>query len=96
MQFSADDIAVMLDMLGDSVLIGAASTVGIFSEPGKREDVYTGNIITTAPVLLLSSADAATVTENSTIITIGGTQYQAFEKVPEGDGFMMLALTKDF
>ena len=96
MQFSADDIDVLLNALGDSVLIGTAATVGVFSEPGKREDIYTGNVITTAPTLLLSSADAATVTENSTIIIHTGTQYQAFEKVPEGDGFVMLALTKDF
>lgn len=96
MQFSAADIAAMLAAFGQAVTIGAVSTTGAFDAPGKPVIRNGETIITDAPTLLLSEADAALVTKDSTVLTIGGVTYQAYEKTPDGAGFVELDLTRDY
>ncbi len=96
MKFSAADMQAMLSAIGGPVLIGAVPATGVFTGPGQpvvRDGV---TMITDAPTLLLSETDAATVVKDSTVITIDGTQYQAYEKTPDGAGFVELDLTRDF
>lgn len=81
---------------GRPVTIGATAAVGVFSAPGMAIEHNGMTLITTEPTLLLDAAVAATVTNNSTVITIGGVQYQVFEKMPDGSGFVLLNLTTDF
>lgn len=81
---------------GSPCLIGITPATGIFST-GPREVVRNGmTIYTDEPSLLLSVADAELAEKNSTIITVDDTDYQAFEKVPDGSGFVELSLTRDF
>jgi hypothetical protein len=96
MQFSAADITAMIGAMGQTVTIGTVSKTGVFST-GPREVVRNdARVWTDQPTLLLSEADAATVTRNSTIITIGSVTYQAYEKTPDGSGFVELDLTRDY
>lgn len=96
MQFSAADRAAMLAAMPTACTIGAAPAVGVFSAPGMAIEHNGMTLVTTAPTLLLDEVVAATVTNNSTVITVGGVQYQAFEKMPDGSGFVLLNLTADF
>lgn len=96
MKFSTGDISAMIDAMGDDIVIGSVNTVGIFQSAGKMVELYNGSVGTTGPLLTLSEASAALVTENSTVITISGVQYQATQKLPDGAGFVELELTKDF
>ena len=111
MQFNPADIAAMIAAMpttatltttvpgvgeGDPPVVTTANVTGVFST-GPREVVRNGAMIyTDEPALLLSAADAASVTKNSTVITIGGVQYQAYNAVPDGSGFVELDLTRDF
>jgi alpha-D-ribose 1-methylphosphonate 5-triphosphate synthase subunit PhnL len=96
MQFSAYDIAAMLAVMGQTVTIGATAAIGVFSD-GPREVIRNGvTVITDSPTLLLDTTTAALVTTDSTVITIDGVQYQAFNKSPDGAGFVELDLTRDF
>lgn len=96
MKFSAADITAMLTATGQTITIGAASTVGKFKAAGKLMQMYDGSVATSGPLLIISETDAALVTENSTVITISGTQYHAIQKLPDGSGLVELELTKDF
>lgn len=96
MQFTAADRAAMISAMGTACTIGSTAAVGVFSAPGMAIEHNGMTLITTEPTLLLDAAVAATVTNNSTVITIGGVQYQAFEKMPDGSGFVLLNLTTDF
>lgn len=96
MQFSAAAIAAMLSALGGPVTIGAAAVTGVFNEPGQPVNRNGVTVITDAPTLLLSVADAAPVVKDSTVITIDGVLYQVYEKTPDGAGFVELDLTRDF
>jgi hypothetical protein len=86
----------MLAALGGPATIVAATVTGVFNEPGQPVNRNGVTVITDAPTLLLSAADAATVTKDSTVITIDGTEYQAYEKTQDGAGFVELDLTRDF
>jgi hypothetical protein len=96
MQFSAADIAAMISAMGTACTIGVAPAVGVFSAPGMAIEHNGMTLVTTEPTLLLDEVVAATVTNNSTVITIGGVQYESFEKMPDGSGFVLLNLTTDF
>ena len=96
MAFGVEINSLALSDFGQAVLIGITPATGIFST-GPREVVRNdARVWTDQPTLLLSEADAATVTRNSTIITIGGVTYQAYEKTPDGSGFVELDLTRDY
>ncbi len=96
MKFSQSDIAAFVDMMGDDIIIGSTLARGVFDVPGKMQDIYNGGIVTTAPVLLLPDTIAAEVALNESVITIveSGDKYQAYEAMPDGDGFTLLSLTK--
>lgn len=96
MQFSAADRSAMLAAMATACTIGVAPAMGVFSAPGMTIEHNGMSLITTEPALLLDEVVAATVTNNSTVITVGGVQYQAFEKMPDGAGFVLLNLTQDF
>lgn len=101
MPFSASDIAAFLAAgpeLGTvTVTIGASSYTGLLDEPGKVITNLGEELQTTEPVLLVATATAALVTRNSTVITINGTTYQAFDKIEDKrSGFVSLPLTTDF
>lgn len=90
----------MLAAMGQTITIGtglgSSTATGVFSD-GPHEVTRNGVVlITDQPTLLLDTTAAAMVTTDSTIITIGGVQYQAFNKVPDGAGFVELDLTRDF
>lgn len=96
MQFSPSDIIGMIVSMGQTCLIGITPVTGIFST-GPREVIRNGvSLYTDTPTLILSATDADLVTRNSTIITIANVDYQAFEKIPDGSGFVSLDLTRDF
>lgn len=109
MQFSAADITAMIGAMGQGVSLSntgvdeddnpvttVTAVTGVYST-GPREITRNGAAVwTDEPTLLLSAADAALVTRNSTIITTGGVSYQAYEKTPDGSGFVELDLTRDF
>lgn len=86
----------MVDAMADSILIGSTAATGVFQAAGKMVPLFDGSIATTGPVLTVSEADAALVTRNSTVITIGAVTYQVTQKTPDGAGFVELELTKDF
>jgi len=90
----------MLAAMGQTITIGtgvgASTAIGVFSD-GPREVIRNGvTVVTDTPTLLLDTTAAALVTTDSTVITIDGVQYQAFNKVPDGAGFVELDLTRDF
>lgn len=100
MQFTAADIADMLAAMGQTITIGegagASTATGVFSD-GPHEVTRNGVVlITDQPTLLVDTTAAALITTDSTVITIAGVQYQAFNKVPDGAGFVELDLTRDF
>lgn len=111
MQFSAADITAMIDAMGttatltdttpgagegDPPVVTTTTVTGVFST-GPREVIRNGAaIFTDEPALLLSATDAAAVTKNSTVITIDDVEYQAYNAVPDGSGFVELDLTRDF
>lgn len=98
MKFTAADRAAMLAVTaaGQTVFIGQIEKTGIFQMPGKAIDLYSGAVISNAPTLLLDEDDAANVTENDTVIEIDYEQYQATQKLPDGTGFVLLELTRDY
>lgn len=96
MKFTHADQIAILTGTGGPITIGTTGTVGKFKAAGKLVEMYGGGVTTTGPLLLLSETDAATVTENSTTITIDAVAYQATQKLPDGSGFVELELTKDF
>lgn len=96
MKFSATEISAMVRAMADSILIGSTAAYGVFQAAGKTVPMYDGSVITTGPLLTVSEATAALITENSSIITIGSTAYQATQKVPDGAGFVDIELTKDY
>jgi tetrahydrodipicolinate N-succinyltransferase len=82
--------------MGTACTIGTTSAIGVFSD-GPREVIRNGvMIITDTPSLLLDTTNAALVTTDSTVITISGVNYQAYNKVPDGAGFVELDLTRDY
>jgi hypothetical protein len=96
MLFSHSDITAMIQAMGTTCLIGITPVTGVFST-GPREIARNGvSVYTDTPTLLLSVADAELVVKNETIITINNVDYQAFEKVADGAGFVELDLTGDF
>lgn len=96
MQFTAADITAMIDAMGQPVTVGLTQTTAVFST-GPREVVRNGmTVYTDTPTLLVSAAVGDLVEKNETIITVDSTDYQAFEKVPDGSGFVELDLTRDF
>jgi len=95
-KFSAADQLAMLTATGESITIGAAAKYGKFKAAGKLVQMYDGSVATSGPLLLLSEADAALVTENSTVIVVRGVNYQATQKLPDDAGFVELELTKDY
>lgn len=103
MKLSAAEQLAMLAALGVAVTIGGASVhadgspiMGEFSDPGKPVFRNGETIITDSPALLLSEADAALVTKDETVIVVDGVNYQAYEKTPDGAGFVELDLTRDY
>ena len=48
------------------------------------------------PTLLMQEADAALITDNSTVVTVGGTQYQSYDRSKPMCGVVTLYLTRDF
>lgn len=93
---NARHVELLLQRFGVPITIGSTPETGIFIEPGKKIEHNGLEIITTEPMLQLKTSVAATVTTDSTVITIAGVQYQAFNKVPDGSGFVELNLTTDF
>ena len=86
----------MLTAFGDAAIIGGITYVCEFSKAGKLVQMYDGSVSTTGPLLTVSTTTAALITENSTVITVAGTTYQATRKQPDGAGFVELELTKDY
>ena len=96
MQFSPADITAMIDAMGQPVTVGLTQTTAGFST-GPREVVRNNmTVYTDTPTLLVSVAVGDLVEKNLTIITVDDVDYQAFEKVPDGSGFVELDLTRDF
>jgi hypothetical protein len=96
MQFSPADITAMIDAMGQPVTVGLAQTTAVFNT-GPREVARNGmTVYTDTPTLLVSVAVGDLVEKNLTIITVDDVDYQAFEKVPDGSGFVELDLTRDF
>ena len=98
MKFSAADQTAILAATGQPVSLDFYPTIGKLKEAGKLVQMYDGSVNTTGPLLILSEADAALVTENSTIITIIDTDvtFQVTQKLPDGAGFVECELTKDY
>ncbi len=96
MHFSQADITAMIDAMGQPVVVGLTQTTAVFST-GPREVVRNGmTLYTDTPALLVSAEVGELVEKNETIITVDDVDYQAFEKVPDGAGFVELDLTRDF
>jgi len=96
MQFTPADIAAMIAAMGQQVLVGIDTVTGIYST-GPREITRNGTAVwTDEPTLLLAAADAELVELNQTIITISNVDYQAYNRVPDGAGFVEFDLTRDF
>lgn len=96
MQFTPSDIAAMISAMGQTMLIGITPVTGIYST-GPRELQRNGAVIwTDEPTLLIAETDAEQVTLNQTIITINNVDYQAYNRVPDGSGFVEFDLTRDF
>ena len=93
---NARHVELLLQRFGVPITIGSTPETGIFIEPGKQIERNGAVVVTTEPMLQLKTSVAATVTNNSTVITIGGVQYESFEKMPDGSGFVLLNLTTDF
>lgn len=93
---NARHVELLLQRFGVPIAIGSTSATGIFIEPGKQIERNGAVVITTEPMLQLKTTAAALITTDSTVITIAGVQYQAFNKVPDGAGFVELDLTRDF
>lgn len=53
-------------------------------------------LVTSEPSILVSEADGAMIIRNATIITIDAVDYQAFNNLPDGAGFIQFDLTRDF
>ena len=86
----------MLAAMGGPVTIGAATVTGMFDDPGQQVVRNGITVITDSPTLLLTEADAAGVVKNTTVLIVGGISYQAYEKTPDGAGFVELDLTRSF
>ena len=97
MNLTGDEITgLALADFGRAILIGSTPAVGIFNT-GPREVIRNGvMVITDTPSLLLDTTTAALVTTDSTVITISSVNYQAYNKVPDGAGFVELDLTRDY
>lgn len=93
---NARHVELLLQRFGVPVLIGSTPVTGIFIEPGKPIERNGVVVNTTEPMLQLKTSDAALVTTASTVIAIAGVNYQAFNKVPDGSGFVEFDLTRDF
>lgn len=96
MKFTPADIAGILAVVGSPIDLEGVATVGYFCETGKPIIRDGATFITSEPILKLSETDAAAVLKNDTIITIEGVAYQAYQKTPDGSGFVELDLTRDF
>lgn len=96
MKFPPSDQAAMLAAFGSQIIIGAIPVTGLYQSAGKVVQLFDGQIVTTGPIITLSESDAEMVDENSTIISVDGTQFQATQKLPDGAGFVDIELTKDF
>ena len=76
--------------LGDTATVGAGSINGIFS----REYAEVNRVEGYHPTFTISAADAATITKNSTVLTIATVNYTAVSKQPDGTGMTLLVLAK--
>lgn len=76
------------DGIADSATVGGSSVSGIFS----REFVEVQNVEGYYPTFLLSDSDAASITKNSTVLTINSANYMAISKRPDGTGTTLLVL----
>lgn len=87
-----EDLTIFFDPdgLGNTATVGSGSMNGVFD----REYVEVGNIEGYYPTFLVSDADAATVTKNSTVLTIASVGYLAISKRPDGTGTTLLVLEK--
>ena len=78
------------DELADTATVGSSSIYGIFN----REFVEVQNVEGYYPTFLLSDTDAASITKNSTVLTISSVNYTAISKRPDGTGTTLLILEK--
>jgi hypothetical protein len=87
-----DDPSVYTDPsgTGDLVTIGTGTMDGVFD----RLFVTINNVEGYHPTFLISNADAATITIESTVMSFEGVSYKAISKQPDGTGFTLLVLRK--
>ena len=76
--------------LGDIATVGEGTVNGTFS----REYAEVGNVEGYHPTFLVSDTDAATITKNSTVLSIDSVNYTAVSKHPDGTGTTQLILQK--
>ena len=85
-----EDLTIFTDPdgIGDTMTVSGADMDGIFSagyvEVRGVEGYY--------PTHLVSNADAATVTKNSTVLVKDSTNYICVSKQPDGTGMTLLVL----
>lgn len=101
MQFSAADIAALLDTFGQSaeigIFIGIKSYTVVFDSPGQIANIFTGQIETSAPSVIIADSDLAECeATHGTVVETGGVRYSIIAIDPDGTGFTRLSLTRDF
>jgi acetyl/propionyl-CoA carboxylase alpha subunit len=96
MKFSAADTAAMINAMGDEVFTPFESFYGLFQEAGKLVQTFSGEVVSSGPILTVTEAMADNIIENETALTINDINYQATQKLPDGAGFVEIELTKDF
>lgn len=87
-----EDLSIFFDPtgIGDTATVGGSPMYGIF----EREFVEVKNVEGYFPTFLVADTDAATITKNSTVITINSVNYHAVSKRPDGTGTTRLILEK--
>lgn len=78
------------DAIGDQATVGTGTMNGIF----ERNYVEIGSVEGYYPTFFVSDTDAATITLNSTVITLQSINYHAISSRPDGTGWTILVLEK--
>ena len=69
---------------------------GVFSAVEESVDLEGGRLLVDSPTIMLPVAMAALISDNSTVLTIAGVQYQSHERGPDIANLVTLYLTRDF
>ena len=78
------------DELGDIAVVGGSNMWGIF----ERQYMEIKEVEGYAPTFLVTDENAASITKNSTKLSIDLVDYMAISKHPDGTGMTLLILEK--